>query len=459
MFAIPGIAALVVFILVRPQEYLLLLQRVPFLHLFAVFALVGWVIDVRLRRTQPMGTPALPWAIAFLGWGIVTVAVVVPEMMISKVLEMVILFTLYGTIAHGIQRFRSFQIVAGVVAIVCVFVAAVCMHQGLAPFQCVAGEEMTGESVGRPDGRPCESHESCKGPDSEPGMQYRCEHVGINDMHSVEGRVRYRGDLQDPNEVALVLAVGGISFLAAFMRRKRDTAIRFLTVIGIGICVVTIMMTQSRGGQIAMMLVFFVYMVRRYGWWAFAPAAMMAIPLLVFGGRSDESSEMSTMERYEAWATGLELFRNSPLFGVGAGQFVEHHYLTAHNSFVLTFSELGFPGLVLFVSMIYISIKSVLRGLRMLVKVPGAEAAQVWGMALLGSLAATTFSISTLSFAYKPVLWILFGLVGAWTSCIRHHDPSFNVRLSWKDFGIIVFACLAFVTVLLPLFLKAKGVM
>src|ERR1043165_1215899 len=123
MFAIPGIAALVVFILVRPQEYLPLLQRVPFLHLFAVFALVGYVIDVRLRRTQPMGTPALPWAVAFLLWGIVTVAVVVPEQLIPKLVEKIILFTLYGTIAHGIQRFRAFQIVAGVLACVIVFIA------------------------------------------------------------------------------------------------------------------------------------------------------------------------------------------------------------------------------------------------------------------------------------------------------------------------------------------------
>jgi hypothetical protein len=60
MFAIPGIAALIVFILIRPQEFLPLLQRVPFLHLFAAFAIVGWVIDVRLRRTQPIATPALP---------------------------------------------------------------------------------------------------------------------------------------------------------------------------------------------------------------------------------------------------------------------------------------------------------------------------------------------------------------------------------------------------------------
>lgn len=457
MFAIPGISLLIVFILVRPQEYLPLLQRVPFLHLFAVIALVGWVIDVRLRRTQPMGSPSLPWAAAFLLWCVVTVAVVVPDQLIPKLLEMLILFTVYGTIAHGIQRFRSFQLVTGVFALVCVIVAAICMHQGLSPLQCVAGEEMTNESVGRPDGRACETTEQCRGPGSEPGLQYRCEHVGIAGMHSVDHRVRYRGDLQDPNEVALVIAVGGISLLAGFLRRKRETSFRILAVLAMAICVITILMTKSRGGQIAMLLVFFVYLVRRFGWTAILPAVLMAIPLLVFGGRHDASADMSTMERYEAWATGLGMFHGSPIFGVGAGQFVEHHYLTAHNSFVLTFAELGFPGFVLFVAMIWISMKSVIHGLIALRDKPGAEVARVWGMALLGSMIGTIFSISTLSFAYKAVLWILFGLVGAWTSCIRIHDPTFRVRLSLRDLVIIIIACALFATVLLPLFLRLKG--
>jgi hypothetical protein len=458
MFAIPGIAALIVFILVRPQEYLPLLQRVPFLHLFAVFALVGYVIDVRLRRTQPIATPALPWAAAFLLWAMVSTAINVPDQMIRKVLEMVILFTLYGTIAHGIQRFRSFQIVVGVMSVVCVFVAGVCLHQGLSPKQCVGGEQMIGEAVGRPDGRTCEVHEQCKGQGAEPGLQYRCEHVGIAGMHSVEGRVRYRGDLQDPNEVALVIAAGGISLLAAFMRRKRGGG-RFFTFLAIALCVTTIWMTKSRGGQMAMLLVFFVYLVRAYGWKAFIPAGMMAIPVLLLGGRDDASAAMSTMERYDAWATGLELFRNSPLYGVGAGQFVEHHYLTAHNSFVLAMSELGFVGLVLFVAIFYVSVKSLLKGIFVLDKVPGAEVAQVWGMALLGSFAGTLFSINTLSFSYKAVLWILFALVGAWTSCIRTHKPDFDVKLTWRDLAIIVVACLGFVSFLLPLFLKVKGAM
>ena len=71
----------------------------------------------------------------------------------------------------------------------------------------------------------------------------------------------------------------------------------------------------------------------------------MALPVLLLGGRSGENADQSTLERYEAWSTGLTMFRGNPVFGVGARQFAEHHYLTAHNSYVLSFAELGFPGL------------------------------------------------------------------------------------------------------------------
>jgi hypothetical protein len=142
---------------------------------------------------------------------------------------------------------------------------------------------------------------------------------------------------------------------------------------------------------------------------------------------------------------------------VGVNQFGEHHFLTAHNSFVLTMAELGFVGLFLFTCIIYLTIKSLIVGLRDLARVPGAEVAQVWGMALLASMAGILFQINTLSFAYHSVLWIFLGLVGAWTGAIRHHQPGFHVKLTWRDLLIIGGACLAYVAVVLPIFLRYKG--
>lgn len=459
VFAVPGIAALIVFILARPQEFLPLLQRVPFLHLFTALAVLGWVIDVRLRRTQPIGTPALPWAVGFLVWAVVTVAIVVPEQLIAKALEMAILFALYGTIAHGIQKFRTFQVVAGVLVTTVMFITLVCYHQAHTELQCVGGQELEGEITGIPDGRKCTNNEACYGPDAEPGLEYRCEHVGLFGTYSVEERVRYRGELQDPNEVALTIGAGALSLLVAFARRKRNPMVQAACIVGIAVAVLTVLETQSRGGLVSVALVLGVYLIRRYGWWAIGPGIAAALPLFLLGGRSGEKADVSTQMRYEAWATGLDMFHKSPVYGVGAGQFGEHHYLTAHNSFVLTLAETGLPGMILFVAIIYVSFKSLFVGLRQLRDTPGAEAAQVWGMALLASMAGIVFQINTLSFAYKSVLWIFFGLVGAWAGAIRTHCPEFRVRLTWRDLVIVVLACLAYALVVLPIFLKIKGEM
>src|SRR5258706_6346704 len=153
LFAIPGIALLIIFILARPQEFIPLLQRVPFLHIFTAFAVIGYVIDVRLRRLQPLPTNTVPWVVAFLLWSLVSTAINTADVLGTRAIEMAILFALYGTVAHGIQRFRTFQIVAGVLAITCVFITAVCAHQGFSGQQCIGGEEHEGEIEGEPDGR------------------------------------------------------------------------------------------------------------------------------------------------------------------------------------------------------------------------------------------------------------------------------------------------------------------
>jgi hypothetical protein len=457
MFAIPGVACLIVFILARPQEFIPLLQKVPFLHLFTALCALGWIIDIRLRRLQPIGTPALPWTVAFLVWAIISTAVVVPELLMAKGVEMAILFALYGTIAHGVQRFRTFQAITGVLVLTCLFITFVCFHQGLSPKQCVGGQEIEGQINGKPDGRLCENIDRCYAPDAEPGLEYRCEHVGLFGTYSVQERVRYRGELQDPNEVSLLMTAGALSLLIAFARRKRSPIATTACIAGIALVLFTIGMSQSRGGILSALLVFGVYAVRRFGLVTMIPAGALAAAVLVFGGRSGASADVSTQLRYEAWSAGFSMFKRYPVFGVGPGQFSEHHFLTAHNSIVLTMAELGFIGMFLFVSILYVTIKSLIVGVRDLSRIPGAEAAQVWGMALLASMAAILFQSNTLSFAYHSVLWIFLGLCGAWSGAIRHHMPDFKVRMSWKEIVIVAAGCVAFIVFILPVFLKYKG--
>ena len=459
MFAIPGISALMIFILARPQEFFTLLQRVPFLHLFTALAVIGWVIDIRLRRLQPIASPSLPWVAGFLGWCMLSCAIKTPELLIPRAIEMAILFAIYGTIAHGIQRFRTFQLVAGVLLVTSLFITMLCFVEGMSPTQCVAGiEEGDDEASGTPDGRECDTREQCRlGPDVQPGMAYQCEHVGLFGMSSIEGRTRYLGELHDPNEVALVISTTALSLLIAFLLRKRGAGWFVILAGAVVVTVWTVFLTQSRGGLVAALLVPGVYVVRRYGIGALIPAAAAALPVLLLSGRSGESADQSTQLRYEAWQAGLGMFHENPIFGVGPRQYAEHHFITAHNSYVLTLGELGLPGMFLFVTVIYISIKTLAAGLRELREVPGTRAAQVWGMALLASMIGATFQINTLSFAYHSALWILFGMAGAWYSAVRSHRPEFAIRMTARDLLIVAGIVVGYAFVVLPVFLRSKG--
>ena len=459
MFAVPGICLLLIFLLARPQELFPELQKVPFLHLSAALAAFGYIIDVRLHRLQPLAANTLPWALGFFAWTLVSVAGNVPEQLPHMVLEMSVMFVLYGTLAHGIQRLRTFQFVAGVLAVTCVFIGAVCFHQGLSDKQCVGGQDRDGEILGRPDGRHCEIHEQCYGPDAEPGLEYRCEKVGLFGTYSVDNRVRYRGDLHDPNEVALALATGGIGLLIGFALRKRRPSSQILVGLGVALLLATIILTRSRGGLVCALLVPGVYVIRRYGWSAIIPLATLALPTVVLGLRGGARADLSTMNRYEAWAAGLRMFEHSPIYGVGPRRFVDHFWLTAHNSYVLTLSELGIVGMFLFVGILYLCVKTLVVGLRELRTIPGTAAAQVWGMALMSALAGIVFQINTLSFAYHSVLWLFVGLVGAWHSAVRHHRPDLVVRMKLRDIAIVAVLVFGYAFVALPLFLKYKGLL
>jgi hypothetical protein len=124
---------------------------------------------------------------------------------------------------------------------------------------------------------------------------------------------------------------------------------------------------------------------------------------------------------------------------------------------VLTLAETGFVGMVLFSSVLYLSMKMLIFGLRDLSAVPGAAAVQVWGMAMLASFSGILFQINTLSFAYHSVLWLFVGLVGAWYSAIRHHVPEFRVRFGWRDMLLVISGCVIYAFVFLPMFLRYKG--
>ena len=70
---------------------------------------------------------------------------------------------------------------------------------------------------------------------------------------------------------------------------------------------------------------------------------------------------------------------------------------------------------------------------------------RAWSMAMLAAFVGLAVGLFFLSFTYHYVLWIYVGLSGALYSAVRRHDPSFRVRLGWRDLALVAAGCLAII--------------
>jgi O-antigen ligase len=448
MFAIPGIILLVVFIYARPQEFFEQLRTIPLLYVFLGLALFGVALDLRLRNIRMRSTPLLPWIVLLFVWSAFTVIIRAPSAALASISGLAICTTLYLLIAHGLQSFRALHMIAGAVLAMVILICFVGVHQGFAPTGCLVVDQSTrGETTaGTPDGRPCDSLRSCYLGEVEPGAEYACEHIGLLGTTSVGGgRVRYRGVLQDPNELSLA---GGVGLPLAFAysdSRKKTLRRRTVSVLTFALVLLCAILTGSRGGQIVVLTVLGAYGLKRFGAKGLVLGAILAAPLLLLGGRNGAEASSSTQERLDCWASALSIWRSHPILGVGLGQFTEHNYMTAHNSYLLALSELGLPGMLIFSIIVYLSAKIPFVVLRDVGGtsvedggvLAGASVARPWAMGLVAAFAGLSVGIFFLSFTYHYVLWIYIGLSGALFSAVRAHHPSFKVRFRLPDLAAV----------------------
>ena len=447
MFAIPGIVLLLTAIYARPQELVPSLQTLPLLHVLLGLAVFGYVIDLRLGNTKPSSTPLLPWVLAFVGWGLLS-GITKASSLPIQARELAICAALYLLMAHAVQSFRALQVVAGTVLAMVIFVSTVAVEQKLEPTGCVQiDESVVGDTTsGSFDERPCTVSHDCYLGEAEPGAEYMCEHIGWLGTTSVgRGRIRFRGILQDPNELALAGAIGLPLAFALSRLRRRSFSRKAVLLLTFALVVLAAVWSRSRGGQIVFLAVLAVPFAWRFGLRGVALSALFAAPLLLLGGRSGSEADSSMLERVDCWAEALSIWRSFPLLGAGLGQFGRYHYLTAHNSYLLTLAELGPVGMFLFSSLVWMGFKIPISAWRKsedpdsaLSREDARDVVRPWAMAITATFAGLGVGIFFLSFAYHYVLWIYLGLSGALFSAIRRHAPDFAVRYGMRDaLGVI----------------------
>ena len=424
------------------------------LYLAFGLAIFGYAVDVRLGFSDVRPAPQLLLSVLFLLWCIVTGAAKAPSELTNEVFRIVIGLVLFYLVAHGVRTFKMFEIMTATVLACSVFVCAICVHQGFAERQCIGLSPQEGRlSTGTPDGRHCDGPEMCYGTEAEPGYSYRCEKIGLLGTTAIGDRVRYLGLLQDPNEVSLVVAAT-LPFAFAFYQRRKTLLRLALASIAVMLVAMTTFLSQSRGGQIVFLAVVGVYFLKKYGWKGAVLGAIGALPVLMLGGRSGAEASESSLERLECWYTGVAMFISDPLFGVGVGQFTQHHFLTAHNSYVLAAGELGLIGTVVWVSIMWLSIKIPWTAMNDLEAVQGAETGRIWALALLASMASMTVGVFFLSFNYHYILWLFVGITGAFYMAVKGHMPEWRVPFGWKDVAAVTVVSL---TIIAAIFLYTRG--
>lgn len=221
-------------------------------------------------------------------------------------------------------------------------------------------------------------------------------------------RMRSVGFLQDPNDFAQIICMV-LPWL--YLNFRPGAWIRNLIWVGAPAAVMlyAIQLTHSRGGLVGLAVIVFVQVLRRIGmFWGAMLGVAGAMGILVIGqigGRGFNAKEASANERLDAWFSGIEMFKSSPLFGVGYGQFMEHHLRTAHNSFVLCFAELGTFGYLCWLGLIVLAF----RGLMVVAKSEDRSYSW-WGWMMTSSLAAFLSCAWFLSRTYQASLFMLLGL-------------------------------------------------
>lgn len=232
-------------------------------------------------------------------------------------------------------------------------------------------------------------------------------------------RLKNIGFLADPNDFAQVLVMTLPMLWTAYRAGK---LMWNLIVIGLPLAAMfeSILLTQSRGALIgsASLLSFVVHKALGTTKTLMLVGAVGAVQMLgaAVGGREFSGKEKSAEERLESWTIGIQLLKGNPITGAGYGNFLEYNYLTAHNSYVLCFAEMGLLGYFVWIGMIVVTFKGLSRILKLREGTPEAHLANILRSSMVGYLTCAWF----LSRTYGPALYLLLAIgIATWHCAVK----------------------------------------
>ncbi len=398
---------------IRPHEWVDAVMNWPLLSVLLLLAFALWLgrqpknFEAPQFWLMPVLTLMLMLSVIFSGWfggGIKA---------LSDFFPVVLLFTMIATSVDSIARLRQVFVVLAVSAVVLSWHGVDQLEKGIG---------WTGAEL------------------------------------SQKTRITYLGFLNDPNDLgmALVMALPMVVYLGT----RASKMLSLVWYAAAGLVAYAIYLTNSRGATLAIGSMVGLFCVLRFGLFRSVVAIPLLLgPLIALGpSRMAEISadEDSAEGRIEAWYEGVLMLIRRPLFGVGKGQFADHHNnLTAHNSFVLAFAELGLLGYFFWLSNLIITWLMLHKLVKyMLPAGSPADEVQRWdelkaaARTLWCGFAAGLTAAFFLSRSYVVILYIHIALVVALFQMARTMRPEFPAVLFGPIAGRLFLASLGSVVVM-----------
>jgi O-antigen ligase len=276
------------------------------------------------------------------------------------------------------------------------------------------------------------------------GVDQKQHGVGWTGMGMVEdGRIQYVGIFNDPNDLGLLFVTA--LPMAVFLSAGGGVLRRLFWLAGAALLLYGIYLTNSRGALLAVLAVGGIYVWYRRGMvtaGALSVVGLILMQLLSSRMHELDADEESANGRVDAWYEGMHMFLSHPVFGVGAGNFTDYNYLTAHNSFVLVLAETGIVGYVLWLAFVGYGFWMMVAVLRYKPELVAGDAEQAadWqlerrmAMTLLLSLCGMFAAAFFLSRSYTVLMYLVAALVVGYYVGARQRFPglpALNLSDSW----------------------------
>lgn len=274
--------------------------------------------------------------------------------------------------------------------------------------------------------------------------------LGTSNSVRDDGRLSFvGGTFANANDLAALLLMGLPFCLLVVRTRKGMSLLKFGCIVGLLLIPITVVRTGSRGGLLALVIMFAIYF--------FSIPTLQKIPLAIgtlilavaamvfsshdaleryktifrssdetyYSSAAQESAALSTRARKELFMSSVRLTFHHPIVGVGPGMFQiadarnaeeEKHaaaWHQTHNTFTQISAEDGLPGLFLYMAALVLCFKSVRSSRQRALQHSELPALQHMAYCLRLSLLAFTITAVFASNAYYFYFPLVAGLCAA----------------------------------------------